>query len=118
MPPHSTAVGKVLLAERPDASAILSRTGLPRRTEHTITSVDALLAELDRVRELGYAMDLGEEELGVHCLAVPVRDGGRVICAMSISGPVDRIQALDRDELTRSMGEIAGEFGADVSPPG
>ncbi len=115
--PHSTAVGKVLLAERADAAAILARTGLPRRTEHTITSIDAMLAELERVREQGYAMDFGEEELGVHCLAVPVRDDGRIIAGMSISGPVDRIEALDREELAEGMRAIATAFGTDVAPP-
>jgi IclR family acetate operon transcriptional repressor len=114
--PHSTAVGKVLLADRADAADILARTGLPRRTEHTITTIDAILAELEKVRERGYAMDFGEEEPGVHCLAVPVRDDGRVIAGMSISGPVERIEALDREELARTMREIAADFGADVGP--
>ncbi|MFC4584640.1 IclR family transcriptional regulator [Sphaerisporangium corydalis] len=115
--PHSTAVGKVLLAERSDAAAILSRTGLPRRTEHTITSVEAMLAELATVRAQGYAMDFGEEELGVHCLAVPVHDGARVIASMSISGPVERIEALDRADLAQAMRTIATDFGTQVSPP-
>ncbi|GII86491.1 IclR family transcriptional regulator [Sphaerisporangium siamense] len=114
--PHSTAVGKVLLADRPDAAAVLGRTGLPRRTDHTVTTVEGMLAELDAVRERGYAVDLGEEELGVHCLAVPVRDGGRVVASMSISGPAERIEALDRDRLAEGMREIAGEFGAELGP--
>lgn len=112
--PHSTAVGKVLLAERPDAAAVLERTGMPRRTERTITSVEEMLAELARVRERGYALDLGEEETGVHCLAVPVRDGDRVIASMSVSGPSDRIGAADLGELARGMRKIADEFGAEV----
>jgi IclR family acetate operon transcriptional repressor len=112
--PHSTAVGKVLLADRPDAAAVLERTGLPRRTGHTITSTGALLAELGAVRERGYALDLGEEELGVHCLAVPVHDGDRVIAGMSVSGPAERIDALDRDELARGLRKIADDFGAEV----
>jgi len=114
VPAHSTAVGKVLLADRPDAAAILERTGMPRRTDRTITSVPEMLAELERVRERGYALDLGEEETGVHCLAVPVRDGQRVVAGMSVSGPADRMKALDLDELARGMRKIADAFGADV----
>ncbi|GAA0400474.1 IclR family transcriptional regulator [Acrocarpospora corrugata] len=112
--PHSTAVGKVLLADRADAAAVFGRTGLPRRTEHTITSVERMLAELAAVRECGYAMDLGEEELGVHCLAVPVSDGDRVVAGMSVSGPAERIDALDRDELARGLRKIADDFGAEA----
>jgi IclR family acetate operon transcriptional repressor len=114
VPAHSTAVGKVLLADRPDAAAILERTGMPRRTDRTITSVSEMLAELERVRERGYALDLGEEETGVHCLAVPVRDGQRVVAGMSVSGPADRMKALDLAELARGMRKIADDFGADV----
>ncbi|MFI6709446.1 IclR family transcriptional regulator [Nonomuraea sp. NPDC050478] len=116
--PHSTAVGKVLLAWRAahDAVTLLERTGMPRRTPNTITATGPMLAEFDVVRDRGYALDLGEEELGVHCLAVPVRDGDRVVAAMSVSGPAERIDALDRDELARGMLKIAEAFGAELSP--
>ncbi|MEV4109179.1 IclR family transcriptional regulator [Nonomuraea sp. NPDC049695] len=116
--PHSTAVGKVLLAGRPPAEAIavFERTGMPRRTPNTITDMTAMLAELDLVRARGHAMDLGEEELGVHCLAVPVWDGDRVVAAMSVSGPAERIDALDRDDLAEGMRKIALDFGTQLSP--
>ncbi|MER7505343.1 IclR family transcriptional regulator [Nonomuraea pusilla] len=116
--PHSTAVGKVLLAGRPpeEAVAVFERTGMPRRTPNTITGVEAMLAELARVGDLGYALDLGEEELGVHCLAVPVCDGDRVVAAMSVSGPAERIDALDRDELAEGMRKIAYDFAAELGP--
>ncbi|TDD17496.1 IclR family transcriptional regulator [Nonomuraea diastatica] len=116
--PHSTAVGKVLLAGRPasEAVAVFERTGMPRRTPNTITGLTAMLAELERVRTCGYAMDLGEEELGVHCLAVPVWDGDRVVAAMSVSGPAERIDWLDRDELAEGMRKIALDFGNELSP--
>lgn len=114
--PHSTAVGKVLLADRTAAEvlALLERTGMPRRTANTITSPHDMLGMLDGTRANGFAMDLGEEELGVHCLAVPVRDGERVIAAMSVSGPAERIDALDRDELADGMRKIAEEFSRDL----
>ncbi|MEO3788841.1 IclR family transcriptional regulator [Nonomuraea sp. B10E15] len=116
--PHSTAVGKVLLAGRPasEAVAVFERTGMPRRTPNTITELTAMLAELEQVRSCGYAMDLGEEELGVHCLAVPVWDGDRVVAAMSVSGPAERIDGLDRDELAEGMRKIALDFGNELSP--
>lgn len=116
--PHSTAVGKVMLADRPgdEVLALFERTGMPRRTANTITSAQDMLAELDRVRVRGYALDLGEEELGVHCLAVPVHDGDRVVAAMSVSGPAERIEALDRDELAENMRKIATTFGTELSP--
>jgi IclR family acetate operon transcriptional repressor len=75
-----------------------------------------MMAELELVRARGYAMDLGEEELGVHCMAVPVRDEDRVVAAMSVSGPADRIDALDREELAESMRGIAHAFGAELRP--
>ncbi|WP_034382698.1 IclR family transcriptional regulator [Herbidospora cretacea] len=115
--PHSTAVGKVLLADHPNAAAVFERTGLPRRTDRTITTVGAMMTELSLVADRGYAMDLGEEESGVHCLAVPVADGSRVVAAMSVSGPAERISALDRDELARGLRKIADDFGAEVFAP-
>ncbi|WP_194244189.1 IclR family transcriptional regulator [Nonomuraea phyllanthi] len=116
--PHSTAVGKVLLAGRPaaEAVAVFERTGMPRRTPRTITDMTGMLAELDLVRDRGHAMDLGEEELGVHCLAVPVWDGDRVVAAMSVSGPAERIDALDREDLAEGMRKIALDFGNELSP--
>lgn len=116
--PHSTAVGKVLLAGRgaEEAVTLLERTGMPRRTPNTITEAAAMLAELERVRAAGYAMDLGEEELGVHCLAVPVSDGERVVAAMSVSGPAERIDAVDREELAEGLRTIARAFGTELAP--
>ncbi|TYB58599.1 IclR family transcriptional regulator [Nonomuraea sp. PA05] len=116
--PHSTAVGKVLLAGRPasEAVAVFERTGMPRRTPNTITDMPAMLTELGAVRSRGYAMDLGEEELGVHCLAVPVQDGDRVVAAMSVSGPAERIDALNRDHLAERMRKIATDFGHELAP--
>ncbi|MFF4617286.1 IclR family transcriptional regulator [Nonomuraea jabiensis] len=116
--PHSTAVGKVLLAGRPaaEAVAVFERTGMPRRTPNTITDLTAMLAELELVRAQGHAMDLGEEELGVHCLAVPVWDGDRVVAAMSVSGPAERIDAIDRDDLAEGMRKIALDFGNELGP--
>jgi len=90
-PAYRTGVGKMLLSLDVDSEAELAeRLGtdeLPRRTDRTITSVPALWEELQVTRERGYAVDDQENELGINCIAVPVRptDGLRAIGAVSIS---------------------------------
>jgi IclR family acetate operon transcriptional repressor len=110
--PHSTAVGKVLLADRPAdvADGVVRRTGLPARTPTTITDPAHFAAELTRVRARGWAVDDEEEETGVRCFAVPVRDGGQVIAAMSVSGPAARFEGVAIEPLVARMQEVADTF--------
>jgi len=90
--PHCTAVGKAVLALLPDAevAAILRRTGLDRRTAHTVCDTDALCAQLDVVRRAGHATDEEEQEVGVRCVAVAVPTTA-VRMAVSVSGPAPRM---------------------------
>jgi IclR family transcriptional regulator, acetate operon repressor len=92
--PHCTGVGKAIMSTMSDdeVTALLQRTGMPARTEHTITDIDAMLAELATIREAGYAVDDGEQELGVRCVAVPVPDLP-FPAAISVSGPDSRVTA-------------------------
>jgi IclR family acetate operon transcriptional repressor len=118
--PHCTGVGKALLAELPvdQVVELVGRTGLPRQTEHTLTSVPALLAELDRVRQQGYAVDDGEQEVGVRCVAVALV-GAPAMLALSVSGPsgrltLDRVQQIApvlRDIADRLVRDMDGEAG-------
>lgn len=89
---HCTGVGKALLAQLPPDTAreIVRRTGMPAQTERSITDPDALDEELERVREMGFALDDAEQETGVRCLAVPV-PGAPTLTAISVSGPESRI---------------------------
>ncbi|MBW1639738.1 IclR family transcriptional regulator [Microbacterium resistens] len=95
-PAYRTAVGKLLLSytlEDPAALRDLIGDGpLEARTPTTITAVDELWAELQRTREREYAIDDQENELGINCVAVPVRwaRSGRVIGAISVSALVFR----------------------------
>jgi len=87
--PHSSAVGKALLAQLPreEAKAILRRLGMPRRTAHTVTSVAAFLDELERVVREGYAVDDEEDTEGVSCIAACVFDrSGKAAGAISVTG--------------------------------
>ncbi len=89
---HCTAVGKAMLATFPDddVAARLGRAGLSRHTEHTITDLDALLAQLADIRRGGHALDEGEQEVGVRCVAVAV-PGPTLRLGVSVSGPAPRM---------------------------
>ncbi|AWT37539.1 transcriptional regulator [Deinococcus arenae] len=102
-PLHASGVGKVLLAARPEAEArrALEATPLTAYTPHTLTTVDAALAAVARVREDGFALDDQERELGVRCVAVPVTGAdGQVAAALSVSAPTSR---LTPDEVPRFL---------------
>jgi len=90
--PHCTAVGKAIMAGMPPAEVrdLLQRTGMPRHTEHTITDPDAFAEQLRWSEDHGYAIDDGEQELGVRCVAVAV-PGVRAHLALSVSGPAGRM---------------------------
>ena len=93
-PMHCTSVGKAILAHLPDEVVldVLSRKGMPAHTSYTITNQEQFLKELQFVRERGYALDNEENEYGITCIAVPLFDHtGKVISAMSISGPSMRM---------------------------
>lgn len=116
--PHSTAVGKVLLAAMPreQVRAVVRRTGLAARTPSTITDLAAFEAELDLVTSQGWAADEEEQEVGVRCVAVPV--GGPVggpgppLAAMSLSGPAERFAAGRTPGLVQDMQRVSRAFGA------
>lgn len=88
MPLHSTGMGKAVLASWPAVrvAEFAARAGLPARTPKTITTLDALNTELERVRRRGFATDLGENEAGTVCVSAGIRDHtGAVTHGLSIS---------------------------------
>jgi IclR family acetate operon transcriptional repressor len=113
--PHATAVGKAILATRPEEEVreLLKRTGMPRRTEHTLTTPKLLAADLERVRESGYALDNGEQELGVRCVAVAVPGAPRPM-ALSMSGPLTRMSDAMIDRAAPILHAAAEKIGAEL----
>jgi DNA-binding IclR family transcriptional regulator len=113
-PAHCTALGKAFLATLApaDAQAILERKGMPRLTEHTITDPETLWQELAAVLMRGYAVDREEVELGLMCLAAPVRDyRGQTVAAISLAGPIERMRPNEAD-YGRRIGDVAKEISA------
>ena len=92
-PMYCTSLGKAILAfSKPKLVRSILAGELQARTPHTITSTEALRAELVKVRSQGFALDNEENELGVCCVGAPVLDySSTAIAAISISGPCERI---------------------------
>lgn len=125
-----TALGKVMISHRPETEWPAHLVdGIERRTPYTIVSLRELVEELRHVRTVGYALDREENELGIRCVAAPIRDyAGRVVAAVSISGAsvyvteerqlelVEDIRATAR-EISRQLGGEAffEEGGAAVA---
>ncbi len=115
--PHCTGVGKAILSLMPNDKVIslLQRTGMPDRTEHTLTSPADMITALERIRTLGYALDDGEQEIGVRCVAAPVK-GLPFLAAISVSGPSSRVLMQNvpqiAPELQRVATSIRHEFQA------
>lgn len=112
--PHCTGVGKALLLQLPDEAvrSLVARTGLPAQTSHTLTTPDALLEDLRTSRQRGYAVDEGEQEVGVRCFAVPV-PGAPTPTALSVSGPAARVTLESADHIVPLLTRIAAELGAE-----
>ncbi|MCW2847503.1 MAG: IclR family transcriptional regulator [Marmoricola sp.] len=113
--PHCTAVGKALLASSADADvrALLRRTGLARHTPHTLTEPEEFLAELVQVRRRGYAVDEGEQEVGVRCVAVAV-PGNSLRLAISVSGPAPRMSDALLTDAVPVLQATAVALGAEL----
>lgn len=106
-PAHCTALGKVMLAFTPQHQwydDVIRRHGLKRFSATTITSEEALLYELQRIRQQGYAVDNGETGEVVRCVAGPIYDyTGRVVAALSVSGPQAQVTAARIPELSAAV---------------
>jgi IclR family acetate operon transcriptional repressor len=116
-PLHATASGKVLLAHEPEERVAAVLAGpLVRYTPRTITDAEELRRHLVEVRRRGVACTLEEYEAGLNAVAAPLRDiDGRVVAAVSVSGPSYRLSA-DRleqvaDAILAASAEISARLG-------
>ena len=111
---HCTGVGKVFLAHmtEEELEGFLTSKGLPYYTENTITDFGKLKKELLTVKREGVAKDNEEKELGVKCVASPVKDfDGNVVAAVSVSGPRSRLSGNRMEELK----SLVKNYGLEIS---
>jgi DNA-binding IclR family transcriptional regulator len=110
LPAHASALGKILLAHHSYVASELAKNGLESFTGATITNGERLKRELERVRERGWAADIGELVVGEVSLAAPIIDRrGVTVGAMGISGTPERVLAArqPRGELVAFVREAA-----------
>lgn len=109
-PAHCTGVGKVLLAGLPEEerARMVGDKKLRRFTANTITDPDKLKLHLDQVRLKGFAQDQEEIEIGLSCVAAPIKNHrGAVIAAISVSGPSGRIANDNISNMTDDVIDTA-----------
>jgi DNA-binding IclR family transcriptional regulator len=124
-PAHATSTGKVLLAAarfetigEPRATAHAPRARLARITPYTITTRAAFERELAKVSDAGYAIAREELAPGVLAIGAPVRNGeGRVVAAISVTGPLSRLTATRISGLATTLRQAAERVSARMGEP-
>lgn len=108
---HSTALGKAIAAHLPEEQVreILTQSGMEARTTNTITTIDAYLEELAKVRRVGFAVDNGENDLDGRCVAVPLLGTG-LPAAISLSAPAARFPMKDVEEAAKALIKVTAEI--------
>lgn len=116
-PAHATSLGKVLLAalDDDDLEERLAGAELARLTHRTIVNPAELRAALDTVREQGYATDDEERGIGIRCVAAPIRDHqGKVIAALSVSGPIFHMTDVALGDVRRKLMDTAAAISEEL----
>lgn len=119
-PAHCTGLGKAMLAylSEDEVGRIVEERGLSALTPATITSTDSLRVELQAIRARGYAVDEGEHEAMVRCVAAPIHDSRRqVVGAVSATTVVAGWEAEHRAAMTRAVVETARSVSATLGAP-
>lgn len=117
-PVYCTSVGKSMLAYETDEviKSVWDESNILKYTENTIIDYNDFLKELAKVKELGYALDNEENEIGVVCIGAPIFDHtNKVIGAISISGPSNRIESKGietlKEEILKMVKNISRDLG-------
>ncbi|MFC5931735.1 IclR family transcriptional regulator [Cryobacterium melibiosiphilum] len=114
---HTAGVSKAILAYQPPSivAEVLSGADFVRKTSNTITSLEAFTAQLETVREQGFAIDDAEFEDFINCVAMPIRDfTGEVMAAVSITALKARAGLDDLRMLLPRLTEITAAISKEL----
>jgi DNA-binding IclR family transcriptional regulator len=120
-PLHATSAGKLMLAHQPPARIdhILNDYSFTPYTKQTITNAGALRRHFVQIRQQGFAEDDEEFEVGLRCIAAPVRDSScAVFAGVSISGPTQRMTPARIAALIPLLLEQTGQMSRTLGYPG
>ncbi len=110
---HCSALGKCLLSGLSDQEVLdrLRKCDFRRHTANTLTHRQALMRQVEAVRERGYAVDDQEHEAGVRCMAAPIRDyRGKVVAAISLTGPATVVCPEREGEISVLVTAVARDI--------
>lgn len=110
---HTTSAGKAILASMPreQVETVIDTYGLPELTDRTITDRDELFDTLEQIRERGYAFNRAERKDGMMAIGAPVNGpSGRVLGAVSVTGPVRRMEGEHRSYLPDLLLDVTEEI--------
>ncbi len=116
-PAYCTGVGKAMLAFLPNDAlqSALERQSFHRFTPQTLASRPLLMAELEAIRQRGYAFDREEHEPGIICIALPIRTrAGRVMGALSVTSTTGRTTLPALEELAPKIQQTATQIAAEA----
>lgn len=119
IPLHTSALGKAVLSSLSESErdAVISRLVLEPKTADTICDRRQLKTHIEEVAKKGYALDLAELEIGLHCVAVPLAIPGlKFFGAISFSGPSVRFTWVKLEELAGRLKEAAARIKKAITP--
>ncbi len=116
-PMHSTALGKAILAYLPeDKLERYLSIPLSERTGRTVIDKVSLGSQLRRIRNVGYAIETGENEDGAMCIGAPILDeAGHPIAAVSISAPIMRMPRKLTSQAAAQVRAVAESISAKMN---
>ncbi|MCW4465583.1 helix-turn-helix domain-containing protein [Glutamicibacter sp. MNS18] len=114
LPAWVTSMGRVLMSKLPAAEReeFLSRIELTHYTDKTVSSIEALRAELDQVAAQGWSMVAQELDEGLRGLAVPVYRGTQLLGALNVSVQPGR---MERESITGQMVPLMQQVAQDIA---
>jgi DNA-binding IclR family transcriptional regulator len=116
---YCSGLGKVLLAALPpeQIESFILDGDLVALTPHTITDRTRLRAELEKVRQQGYAIDDREYQANMRCIAVPIHDGeARVVAALSVTGEAEKLAPDEQEKIRGELVAVASFISRRLNP--